>query len=126
MENTYLEKRKELEDKINLITIKSRRSPSRGMIVITERLKLQEELAELDAVEMQKCKEDAHYFATTYMLMGDKPYVTILSKEEFNRQIRPTEQDINKWFLIRRDRPSVGNETFKLKVSKGWFGIEKE
>ncbi len=60
--------------------------------------------SQVDEAELKRCKEDPHYFATTYMLVGDKPYVPILSKEEFNRQIRPTEKDINKWFIIRRGR----------------------
>ena len=103
---TYLEKRKELEDKITLFNLKTRRIRGNhsALFVVEETNKLYKELAELDAIEMMKCKNDPHYFATTYMTVDGKPVTTMLNKEEFNKVIRPTEEDINKWFVIRRSR----------------------
>lgn len=103
---TYLEKRKELEDVINLLNIKQRRIPPRGnnIYLLKEKSKLEKEIAELDVAEMEKCKNDPHYFVTTYMTINGNPIITMLDKEAFNREAKPTEEDINKWFVIRRGR----------------------
>jgi len=37
--------------------------------------------------EIEKCKSNPYYFATTYLNINGKPFTTRLNEEEFNRQI---------------------------------------
>lgn len=34
--------------------------------------------------EYEKCKNDPHYFATTYIVIDGKPFTTRLAKHHFN------------------------------------------
>lgn len=151
---TYLEKRKELEDKINLMTSKQRRIRGNhsALFVVEETNKLYKELAELDEAEMEKCAKNVYYFATNYMTVGDKPYTTELSEEDFNKKFNELKSGELSFIIDKNrrrkvtgvmnidnaaifnfykstseeDKPIVGRETFKLKFSKDWFGIAKE
>ena len=35
--------------------------------------------------EIKKCQESPYYFATTYLKIKDKPFVTPLSEKQFNQ-----------------------------------------
>lgn len=38
--------------------------------------------------EFEKCKTNPYYFATTYLTINGKPFTTILTEEEFNKQFK--------------------------------------
>lgn len=38
--------------------------------------------------ELEKCKNSPYYYATKYLLINDKPFTTMLTEEEFNKQFK--------------------------------------
>lgn len=50
--------------------------------------------------ELNKCKNDPHYFATTYLVLKNHkdeiiPFTTLYTKEEFNQIIKNYERKIS-------------------------------
>lgn len=38
--------------------------------------------------EIIKCRENPYYFATKYLTVNGKPFTTLLTEQEFNKQVK--------------------------------------